>query len=55
MLAGEKLKQYIIIRMNTIANAVNYNETVRADFFEHYDFIDDLRENIDIGKKFSLE
>ncbi len=54
MLAGEKLKQYIIVRMDTIANAVNYNETVRADFFEHYDFIDDLRENIDNWEKNQL-
>jgi len=52
--ATEKLKQYIITRMNTIEHAVNYNETVRADFFEHYDFIDELRENIDHWEKNSI-
>jgi len=53
--ATEKLKEYIITRMNTIEYAVNYNETVRADFFEHYDFIDELRENIDHWEKNSIK
>lgn len=53
--ATEKLKQYIIVRMNYIEHAVNYNETVRADFFEHYDFIDELRNEIDRFEKNQLE
>jgi AcrR family transcriptional regulator len=53
--ATEKLKQYIVVRMNYIEHAVNYNETVRADFFEHYDFIDDLRNEIDRFEKAQLE
>lgn len=52
--AIEKLKQYIIVRMNTIEHAANYNETVRADFFEYFDFIDDLRESIDKWEKHQL-
>jgi len=52
--AREKLKQYIVVRMNTIENAVNYNETVRADFFEHFDFIDELRNDIDNWEKEQL-
>lgn len=52
--ATEKLRNYIIVRMNYIEHAVNYNETVRADFFEHYDFIDDLRTEIDNFEKEQL-
>lgn len=53
--ATEKLKNYIVVRMNYIEHSVNYNETVRADFFEHYDFIDDLRADIDQFEKTQLE
>lgn len=52
--AQEKLKQYIVVRMNSIEHAVNYNETVRADFFEHFDFIDELRDEIDLWEKQQL-
>lgn len=53
--ALDKLRNYIIVRMNYIEHAVNYNETVRADFFEHYEFIDDLRTEIDNFEKDQLE
>lgn len=52
--ATEKLKQYIVVRMNYIEYAVNYNETVRADFFEHFDFIDEIRDEIDNWEKEQL-
>lgn len=52
--ATDKLKQYIVVRMNYIEHAVNYNETVRADFFEHFDFIDDIRDEIDSWEKEQL-
>jgi len=53
--ALDKLRNYIVVRMNYIEHAVNYNETVRADFFEHYEFIDDLRTEIDNFEKEQLE
>jgi len=54
-LATDKLKNYIITRMNYIEHSVNYNETLRVDFFEHYDFIDDIRADIDRFEKEQLE
>ena len=53
--ATQKLKEYIVVRMNYIEHSVNYNETVRVDFFEHYDFIDDLRADIDLFETTPLE
>lgn len=53
--ATEKLREYIVVRMKYIEHSVNYNETVRVDFFEHYDFIDDLRADIDLFEKTQLE
>jgi hypothetical protein len=38
------IKEYLIQRMYLIKNAVNYHETVRADFSEKYEFVEDIRE-----------
>ena len=40
--ASEKIKNYLIKRMEILNSAANYHETLKADFFEHFDFIDDL-------------
>jgi AcrR family transcriptional regulator len=54
----QKIKKYLLLRMEILNEAVNYHETLKADFFEHFDFIDDLRTNLDnwekqqIGKMF---
>ena len=49
--ANEKIKQYLIKRMAILHNASNYHETLKADFFEHFDFIDDLRKELDDWEK----
>ena len=38
------IKQYLLQRMMLMKNAVNYHETVRADFSEKYEFLEDIRE-----------
>lgn len=45
--AGDKIKNYLILRMELLNNAANYHETLKADFYEHYIFIDDLRSELD--------
>jgi len=53
--ASEKLKQYLIKRMEVLNSAANYHETLKADFFEHFDFIDDLRNELDDWEKENLK
>jgi len=45
--APGKIKNYLIKRMELLNNAANYHETLKADFYEHYLFIDDLRNEFD--------
>jgi AcrR family transcriptional regulator len=47
----EKIKKYLVKRMEVLNSAANYHETLKADFFEHFDFIDDLREELDEWEK----
>ncbi|MBE0423865.1 MAG: helix-turn-helix transcriptional regulator [Lutibacter sp.] len=49
--ASEKINSYFIVRMEVLHNASNYHETIKADFFEHFEFIDDLRNDLDIWEK----
>ena len=53
--APEKLRQYLIMRMEILNNAANYHEILKADFFEHFDFIDDLRNELDEWEKGNLK
>lgn len=53
--ASDKIKKYLLRRMEILNDAVNYHETLKADFFEHFDFIDDLREELDEWEKESLK
>jgi len=53
--ASEKLKMYLIKRMELLNDAANYHETLKADFFEHFDFIDELRSDLDQWEKDQLE
>ena len=53
--ASGKLKTYLIKRMEILNNASNYHETIKADFFEHFDFIDDLRNELDEWEKENLK
>ena len=51
----EKLKKYLITRMEVLNNASNYHETIKADFFEHFDFIDSVRTELDNWEKENLK
>ena len=39
------LKQYILARLKLLSKAVIYHETLKADFFEKYDFVKDVRDD----------
>jgi len=49
--ADEKIKKYLLKRMEVLYSAANYHETLKADFFEHFDFIDNLRNEMDVWEK----
>lgn len=49
--ASKKLKLYLIKRMEILNSAACYHETLKADFFEHFHFIDDLRAELDNWEK----
>jgi len=53
--ATEKLKKYLLKRMEVLNGAANYHETLKADFFEHFDFIDGLRDDLDDWEKESIK
>ena len=53
--ASDKIKQYLITRMEILNSAANYHETLKADFFEHFHFIDDLRTDLDTWEKENLK
>jgi AcrR family transcriptional regulator len=39
------LKRYFLVRLKLLSTAVNYHETLKADFFEKYDFVKDVRDD----------
>ncbi|MBN1182603.1 MAG: TetR/AcrR family transcriptional regulator [Bacteroidales bacterium] len=39
------IKEYFLTRLKLLSTAVNYHETLKADLFEKYDFIKDVRED----------
>ena len=39
------LKEYMLTRLKLLHKAVNYHETLKADFFEKYLFVKDVRED----------
>ncbi len=53
--ADVKIREYLIRRMEILNSAANYHETIRADFFEHFDFIDNLRNDLDSWEKAQLK
>ena len=53
--ASEKIKKYLITRMEILNSSANYHETLKADFFEHFHFIDDLRADLDEWEKENLK
>jgi len=53
--SSEKLKKYLVKRMEILNSAANYHETLKADFFEHFHFIDDLRTELVAWEKENLK
>ena len=53
--ASGEIKTYLVKRMEILNDAANYHETIKADFFEHFDFIDDLRNELDEWEKANLK
>ncbi|MBW1941032.1 MAG: hypothetical protein JRI28_06635, partial [Deltaproteobacteria bacterium] len=53
--SSEKLKKYLVKRMEVLNSAANYHETLKADFFEHFHFIDDLRTELVAWEKENLK
>jgi AcrR family transcriptional regulator len=41
------LKEYMLTRLKLLHSAVNYHETLKADFFEKYHFVKDVRDDFD--------
>lgn len=52
--AFEKVKSYLLKRMEVMKSATNYHETLQADFFEKFHFIDELRSDLDRWEKEKL-
>jgi AcrR family transcriptional regulator len=40
-----KIKEYFLTRLKLLSTAVNYHETLKADFFEKYYFVKDVRDD----------
>ena len=53
--ALDKIKHYLIKRMEILNSAACYHETLKADFFEHFHFIDELRTEMDTWEKESIK
>jgi len=53
--SSEKVKKYLVKRMEVLNDAANYHETLKADFFEHFHFIDDIRNELDELEKENLK
>jgi AcrR family transcriptional regulator len=41
------LKTYLLTRLKLLHKSVNYHETLKADFFEKYHFVKDVRDDFD--------
>lgn len=41
------LKEYLLIRFRLLNNSPNYHETLKADLFERYQFVKDVRDDFD--------
>ena len=42
----EVLRRYMLKRMEVLRHAPNYQETLRPNFYEHYDFVDQVKQQM---------
>ena len=47
----EKIKSYLLKRMEILRQSANYHETIKADLYEHFEFVDDIRSNFEKWEK----
>jgi AcrR family transcriptional regulator len=45
--AVKKARTYVTRKMELLEETSSYKETLRADFHDHYDFVDDIRDEFD--------
>ena len=45
--ATDVIRNYLLTRMKVLEGAVNYHETLKADFLETFEFLDELRMEFD--------
>ncbi|MGB4413629.1 MAG: helix-turn-helix domain-containing protein [Paludibacter sp.] len=48
------LNEYILTRFKILNNSENYHETLKADFFEKYQFVKDVRDEFDAFERTQL-
>lgn len=53
--AFEKLRNYLMKRMEVLNHSANYQETLKADFFEQFHFVDDLRTELEMWEKENIK
>jgi AcrR family transcriptional regulator len=53
--ADQKMKQYLLKRMEVLNASANYQETLTADFFERFDFLSQLRTNLDNWERVQIK
>lgn len=49
------IEKYLLLRFKLLSSAVNYHETLRADFFEKYHFVKDVRNSFFEFEKSQIE
>ena len=53
--ADKKIMEYMIKRMEIMHLAINYHDSLKADFFEHFEFVDNLRREFDKWEHIQLK
>lgn len=48
------LKEYMLTRLELLNNSLNYHETLKADLFEKYQFVKDVRDDFDAFERNQL-
>ena len=47
----EMIKAYLLKRMEILSQSANYHETIKADLYEHFEFVDDIRADFNKWEK----
>lgn len=45
------LKEYMLLRLELLNNSLNYHETLKADFFDKYKFVKDVRNDFHLFER----